>query len=179
MKKFKEAIEQLKKITQAKDSGDLKRFFAENEANFKTVQESWFQAPDQEDSVDDFGYKEGLVDYINLAISMYAKVIPHKQIKKITLTFSAHWGEDTEPRITVEFDTATCNIVIDELEDSDLSLDRAMKKECICLSEMIWYEYRPTVDETQLKQDMQAVCQALGQLYPSTEVCFEIQGGTH
>lgn len=174
MDDFKKALENLKKIVSAKDENELFQMFAAEQENFNTVQKEWFQSSIEKENVDaeHEDYLHEIIRYVNLVILMYQKAIPHKSLDKIVLSFSKEWTDGTEPHVYMEFDSSSWIAVIDDLWQSDIKFDRAMKQECVNLSEMVWDEYRTTIDLHQLKQDAERICANLRCEYPSTDVSF-------
>lgn len=82
MDKFKVALDSLKKIASAKDEQEMFRLFSENKENFDTVQQRWFgHSRDTETvQVENEDYLQNIVRYVDIAISMYSKAIPHKSL---------------------------------------------------------------------------------------------------
>lgn len=175
MKKLRRAIDSIKAVSTTKDTEELTEIFQKNRKNFATVQKSWFR-PLKDNEIDDLSDSdlEFIISYVGIAISMYVKAIPHKEIKEIILYFSPKLSDRIEPIIRIAFDSSYVDIVIDELWKTDLDLDRAMKKECISLAEMIWFEYRPSINSEQLISDAQIICEHLRTLYPAVPVSYNI-----
>lgn len=111
---------------------------------------------------------------MDLAIQMHQKAIAHHALKNINLIFSSTWNGRIEPQIHLEFDTASVNVVIDELWESELELDRDMKEECVCAAGDVWGEYRPTVDTAQLCKDAEELCAQLYLRYPAAAVSYSL-----
>lgn len=174
MDDFKRALEKLKKIGSAKDENEMFQMFAAEQENFSTVQKEWFQSSIEKESVEaeHEDYLHEIIRYVNLLILMFQKAIPHKSLDQIVLSFSKEWTDGTEPHIYMKFDSSSWIAVIDELWQSDIKFDRTMKQECVNLSEMVWDEYRTTIDVHQLEQDAERICANLRCEYPSTEVSF-------
>lgn len=173
MKKIRRAIENIKAISTAKNIKELTEMFQKNSKNFATAQKSWFR-PLKGNEIDDMSDSdlEFIISYISLAISMHVKAIPHKKIEEIILHFSAELSDRIEPIISIAFDSSHVDIAIDELWKTDLDLDRTMKKECISLAEMIWFEYRSSINSEQLIDDAQIICEYLRTLYPAVQVSY-------
>ena len=111
---------------------------------------------------------------MDLAIQMHQKAIAHHALKNINLIFSSTWNGRIEPQIHLEFDTASVNVVIDELWESELELDRDMKEECVCAAGDVWGEYRPTVDTAQLCKDAEELCAQLYLRYSAAAVSYSL-----
>ena len=76
----------------------------------------------------------------------------------------------------MEFDSSIWEIVIDDLWESELPLDREMKRECVHLSGDVWFEYRPSIDGEQMKKDAEEICQLLQEGYPaSVEISYSLR----
>lgn len=138
MDKFKAALDSLKKIASAKDEQEMFRLFSENKENFDTVQQRWFgHSRDTETvQVENEDYLQNIVRYVDIAISMYSKAIPHKSLNKVILMFTKNWTDGTEPYIYIEFDSTSLTVAIDDLWQSDIQLERSMEQECVNLSGM-------------------------------------------
>ena len=177
MDKFKAALDSLKKIASAKDEQEMFRLFSENKENFDTVQQRWFgHSCDTEPvQVENEDYLQDIVRYVDMAISMFSKAIPHKSLDKVILTFTKNWTDGTEPYIYIGFDSTSLTVAIDDLWQSDIQLDRSLEQECVNLSGIVWYEYRGIIDDEQLKHDAEKICTALKQKYPSTDISFLIK----
>lgn len=177
MDKFKAALDSLKKIASAKDEQEMFRLFSENKENFDTVQQRWFgHSRDTETvQVENEDYLQNIVRYVDIAISMYSKAIPHKSLNKVILMFTKNWTDGTEPYIYIEFDSTSLTVAIDDLWQSDIQLERSMEQECVNLSGIVWDEYRGIIDDEQLKYDAEEICTVLKQKYPSTDISFLIK----
>lgn len=177
MDKFKAAMDQIKKLASDKNSHQFMQAFISNKQNFDILQSKWFHSPPVSRELEPLSKEETLqqiFSYVDLAISMYLDAVVHTSLTKIVLLFSKIWEDGVEPRIYIESNSSAWTIVIDDLWESNLKLNRSMKQECVSLSEVAWYEYRSTVDIDQLQQDAEWVCALLQQKYPSTEVSFLI-----
>ena len=177
MDKFKAALDSLKKIASAKDEQEMFRLFSENKENFDTVQQRWFgHSRDTETvQVENEDYLQNIVRYVDIAISMYSKAIPHKSLNKVILMFTKNWTDGTEPYIYIESDSTSLTVAIDDLWQSDIQLERSMEQECVNLSGIVWDEYRGIIDDEQLKYDAEEICTVLKQKYPSTDISFLIK----
>ena len=122
MDKFKAALDSLKKIASAKDEQEMFRLFSENKENFDTVQQRWFgHSRDTETvQVENEDYLQNIVRYVDIAISMYSKAIPHKSLNKVILMFTKNWTDGTEPYIYIEFDSTSLTVAIDDLCQWDI-----------------------------------------------------------
>lgn len=175
MGKLRRAIESIKAMSTAKDPEELAEMFQKNTDNFNTVQSSWFRpiTDDELNALSDSDL-EFIIQYVSIAISMHIKAIPHKEVKEIILSFSAKMSDRIEPFIRIAFDSGSVEIKIDELWNTDLDLNRTMKKECVSLAEMIWFEYRPSTSTEQLIRDAQMICEYLRTLYPAVQISYSI-----
>ncbi len=106
-------------------------------------------------------YVPDIASYIDKAIAMHLKAIPHREVRNIMLLFSSKPVDRIEPVIRIHFDTQMVEIELDRLWESKLPLDEDLKKECAARAEAVWREYRPTVDGEQLCHDMTAIGHAL------------------
>lgn len=177
MKEYKEIEKQIKKITASKDAGELERFFSKDHAVFQSMLQKWFQPSPASASCDPPSreyYLEEIVRYVDLAIQMHQKAVPHHELKNVKLFFSEVWNGCIEPKIHLEFDTGCFDVSIDELWNSELELDRGMKEECVCASGDVWCEYRPTIDADQLRKDAADLCAQLQLRYPAAAVSFSL-----
>lgn len=177
MDSFKNAMDQIKKIAFVKNSQQLMQSFTDNKQSFSALEKQWFQpssAPHDLLPPSNDEYLHDIFSYVDLAISMYSSAIAHHSLNKVLLLFSKVWSDGIEPRVCMEFDSSNWTIDIDDLWQSKLKLDRTMKQECINLSEIVWYEYRPTVDIEQLHQDAEQICILLRRKYPTTEISFSL-----
>ena len=175
MKEYEEIAKHVEKISASGDPGELKQLFSKDNAAFQSLLQSWFQpAPRPYTPPSRTYYLGEVVRYVDLPIQMHIKAIAHKELKAVKLLFSEKWEGRIEPEINLEFDTASVNVVIDELWESELTLDRDMKEECVCTSGDVWGEYRPTLDVAQLRKDADEICAQLQLRYPSTAVSYSL-----
>ena len=175
MGKLRRAIESIKAMSTARDTEKLAEMFQKNADNFATVQKSWFRpmTDDELNALSDSDL-EFIIQYVDIAISMHIKAIPHKEVKEIVLSFSAKLSDRIEPFIRIVLDAVSVDIKIDELWNTDLDLNRDMKRECVSLAEVIWFEYRPSASGEQLIRDAQIICEHLRTLYPAVQVSYNI-----
>lgn len=175
MKKICYAVDSIRKISTAKTVGELKKKFQENSKNFETVQQSWFRPlSDNEIRNSPNSGLDYIVSYVSIAVAMYVKAVPHKSISQITLYFSAKQSENIEPKIQIDFDSCSVNIIFDELWKSELNLDRTMKRECTSLADLIWFEYRSATNSEQLIADADIICQHLNNQYLTAKINYII-----
>ena len=177
MKEYKEAEKQAEKIKESEDVGELERFFSKDHMTFQSLVKKWFQPSPTSESCDPPSREydlEEILRYVDLAIQMHQKAIAHHALKNINLIFSSTWNGRIEPQIHLEFDTASVNVVIDELWESELELDRDMKEECVCAAGDVWGEYRPTIDTAQLCKDAEDLCAQLHLRYPAAAVSYSL-----
>lgn len=171
MKKIRYAVKSIRKISTAKTVGELKKKFQENSKNFEIVQQSWFRPlSDNEIRNSPNSGLDYIVSYVSIAVAMYVKAVPHKSISQITLYFSAKQSENIEPKIQIDFDSCSVNIIFDELWKSELNLDRTMKRECTSLADLIWFEYRSAINSEQLIADADVICQHLNNQYLTAKI---------
>lgn len=177
MDKLRRAKDSIREMVSAKDAIELAELFRKNSDNFTTLQASWFAPTDSVKSSDTVSspYVALIASYINMAIDLHAKAIPHNSINEISLHFSLNWIDGIEPIIQIVFDTSVCTISIDELWKSSLSLNREQKEECVHSAEAVWYEYRTIVKPDQLMNDIIEICSVLRTHYPSTTILHTVK----
>lgn len=185
----------------SKDPEKYTKLILEAAESLKGIQEKWFSQEDvwtdsEEDSFfrdlasrvekaaardmvtipepDENSYVPDIASYVDKAIAMHLKAIPHREVRNITLLFSSKLVDRIEPVIRIHFDTQVVEIAIDRLWESELPLDRELKKECVAMAEAVWHEYRPTVDGEQLFRDVIAICHFLASHNPEYHISCAI-----
>ncbi len=174
MDKDKAALERLKNLSKVEDPKTFIKLFLENVDSFSKLEKTWFSHKDKTVEVSTEDYVEDIVSYVDKAIIIHIRAIPHHKVNEIVLLFSKEEADRIEPIIRICFDTNTVEIAIDDLWESELELDRELKNGCVSLAEMIWGEYRATVDCGQLTSDAEKICRRLRALHPDIPISYRV-----
>ncbi len=175
MDEDKDALERLKNLSKVEDSKTFIKLFLENIGSFSKLEKTWFSHREKTVEVSREDYIEDIVSYVDKAIIIHIRAIPHHKVNEIVLLFSKEEADRIEPIIRIWFDTKAVEIAIDDLWESELELDRELKKGCISLAEMIWGEYRATVDSDQLMNDAEEICRGLRVLHPDIPISYRME----